>query len=205
MTRRIAVALALASLAIPTEAGTKFKSTWKPPDAAPVNFRGQKVAAVVMLKDEPTRRGVEDELAYALRARGLVGIAAHSIVPPEDMTDKDRARARLEQAGVVGAVVLRSVNKQTQLTETPGSYWVTNYYTFTGYYGWGWGGIYDPGYVRMDNLFMVETLIFDVKADKLLWAALSESKNPKRVDDFMKDLVSAAAKQLEKEGLVRKP
>jgi hypothetical protein len=205
MTRRTAVVLAFASLAVGAEAGTKFKSTWKPPDAVPVNFRGQKVAALVMLKDEKYRNGLEDELAYALRARGLVAIAAHSIVPPEEMTDKDRARARLEQAGVVGAVVLRGVGKQTQLTETPGSYWVTNYYTFTGYYGWGWGGIYDPGYVRMDNVFVVETLIFDLKADKLLWAALSTSKNPKRVDDFMKDLVSAAAKQLEKEGLVSKP
>jgi hypothetical protein len=53
-------------------------------------------------------------------------------------------------------------------------------------------------------LFMVETLIFDVKADKLLWAGLSVTKNPKRVDEFMKDLVSSAAKQLQKEGLIRK-
>lgn len=101
--------------------------------------------AVVMLPDEATRRGVEDELAYALRARGLQGIPAHRLVPPEEMKDKERVRARLEQAGVVGAV-----------------------------------------------------------ADKLLWAALSETKNPKRVDAFMKDLVSAAAKEVKKQGLVRK-
>ncbi len=205
MTRRTAVVLVLASLASGAEAGTKFKSSWKPPDAVPTNFRGQKVAAVVMLKDEKTRIGVEDELAYALRMRGLDAFAAHSLVPPEDMQDKDRARARLEQAGVAGAVVLRAVDKQTQVTDTPGSYWVSNYWSFYGYYGWGWGGMYDPGHVTMDNLFMVETLIFDVKADKLLWAGLSETKNPKRVDEFMKDLVSAAAKQLQKEGLVRKP
>lgn len=205
MTRRTALVLTFASLAIGAEAGTKFKSVWKAPDAVPLNFRGQKVAAVVMLNDEPTRRGVEDELSYELRSRGVDGIAAHRLVPPEEMKDKEQARARLEQAGVVGAVVLRAVGKQTQLTETPGAYWVTNYWTFSGYYGWGWGGIYDPGYVQMDNIYYVETLIFDLKADKLVWAALSETKKTKRVDAFMKDLVSAAAKQLEKEGLVRKP
>jgi hypothetical protein len=203
MTRKMAVVLAIASLASRAEAGTKFKSTWKPPDAAPANFQGQKVAALVILDDEKTRRGVEDELAYALRSRGVVGVAAHSLVPPEETKDKERARARLDEAGVAGAVVLRSVNKATQLTEGA-SYWVADYSTFSGYYAYGWGGMYDPGYVKMDSVFMIETLIFDVKADKLLWAGLSLTKNPRRVDEFMKDLVSAAAKQLQKEGLVRK-
>ena len=204
MTRRTTVVLALASFAVAAEAGTKFKSSWKPPDAVPTNFRGQKVAAVVMLKDEKQRVGVEDELAYALRSRGLDAYAAHSIIPPEEMTDKERARALLEKAGIAGAVVLRAVDKRTNVTDAPGGYWVSNYQSFYGYYGWGWGGIYDPGHVTMDSIFSVETLIFDVKADKLLWAGLSETKNPKRVDDFMKDLVSSAAKQLQKEGLIRK-
>jgi hypothetical protein len=203
MTRKMAVVLAIASIASRAEAGTKFKSTWKPPDAAPTNFQGQKVAALVMLEDEKTRRGVEDELAYALRSRGVVGVAAHSLVPPEETKDKERVRARLDEAGVAGAVVFRSVNKATQLTEGA-SYWVANYSTFSGYYSYGWGGMYDPGYVTMDSVFMIETLIFDIKADKLLWAGLSLTKNPRRVDEFMKDLVSAAAKQLQKEGLVRK-
>jgi hypothetical protein len=204
MTRRTAVVLALASIAVAAEAGTKFTSSWKPPDAVPVNFRGQKVAAVVMLKDEKQRVGVEDELAYALRSRGLDAYAAHTIVPPEEMTDKERVRARLEEVGIAGAVVLRAVDKRTNVTDAPGGYWVSNYQSFYGYYGWGWGGIYDAGHVTMDSFFSVEALIFDVKADKLLWAGLSETKNPKRVDNFMKGLVSSAAKQLEKEGLIRK-
>jgi hypothetical protein len=156
-----------------------------------------------MLEDEKTRIGVEDTLAYALRSRGVQGVAAHSLVPPGELKDKERVRARLNEAGVAGAVVLRSVNKASQLTEGA-AYWVTSYSSFSSYYGYGWGGVYDPGYVTMDNLFMVETLIFDVKADKLLWAGLSLTKNPKRVDEFMKDLVSSVAKQLEKEKLVSK-
>ncbi len=203
MTRRTAVMLALSSFASVAEAGTKFKSTWKAPDAAPTNFRGQKVAALVMLEDEKTRIGVEDTLAYALSSRGVQGVAAHSLVPPGELKDKERVRARLDQAGVAGAVVLRSVNKTSQLSEGA-AYWVGSYSAFSSYYGSGWGGVYNPGYVTMDNLFLVETLIFDVKADKLLWGGLSVTKNPKRVDEFMKDLVSSVAKQLEKEKLVSK-
>jgi hypothetical protein len=202
MMRRTAVVLAVASaLALGAEAATKFKSSWKAPDAVPVNFQGQKVAAIVMLPDEATRRGVEDELAYALKGRGLEGIPAHRLVAPEEMKDKERVRARLEQAGVVGAVVMRAIDRQQGVTEDPAAYWVSNYWTFSGYYSWGWGGIYSPGSVRMETMFTVETMIFDVKADKLLWAAVTETKNPKRVDSFMKDLVDAAAKEVKKQGL----
>lgn len=205
MMRRTAVVLAVGcALALGAEASTKFKSSWKAPDAVPVNFQGQKVAALVMLPDEAQRRGVEDELAYALTGRGLVGIPAHRLVPPAEMKDKEQVRARLEKAGVVGAVVMRAIDRQQGVTEDPAAYWVSNYWTFSGYYSWGWGGIYSPGSVKMETLFTVETLIFDVKADKLLWAAVTETKNPKRVDSFMKDLVSGAAKEVKKQGLVAK-
>jgi hypothetical protein len=204
MTRKTALVLALACLAPFAEAGTKFKSTWKPPDAVPTSFRGQKVAALVMMKDVRTRNGVEDELAIELRSRGILGIAAHTLLPAEDTMDKEQVRSHFEQAGVVGAVVLRAVDKQTEVTDSGASYFVTNYFTFYGYYGAGWHGIYDPGHVTMDSFFTIETLIYDVKNDKLLWAGLSQTKNPKRVDSFMKDLASAVADQLKKEGLVRK-
>jgi len=205
MARKTALVLALACFAADVFAGPKFKNTWKPPDAVPTSFKGQKVAAVVMMKDVRQRNGVEDELAIELRSRGIVGIAAHTLLPTdEDIADKDQVRAHFEQQGVVGAVVLRSVEKQTEITDSGPTYWVTNTFTFSGYYGYGWVGIYDPGHATMDSYFTVETLIYDVKADKLLWAGVTQTKNPKRVDEFMHDLANAVAEQLKKEGLVKK-
>jgi hypothetical protein len=49
----------------------------------------------------------------------------------------------------------------------------------------------------------MEALIFDVQQDKLVWAAMSESKNPQSVDRLIKNLVGAAADQLKKPGLTR--
>ena len=51
----------------------------------------------------------------------------------------------------------------------------------------------------------VETLVFSVSRDKLLWAALSETTNPKSMDAFMKDLVTKAVKEMKKAGLTAKP
>src|SRR5262245_17854921 len=118
MTRKAFLLLALAGLAPLAEAGPKFKRTSNAPDAVPTSFKGQKVAAVVMMKDVRQRNGVEDELAIELRSRGIVGIAAHTLLPPEEITDKEQVRAHFEQAGIVGAVVLRAVDKTTEVTDS---------------------------------------------------------------------------------------
>ena len=39
----------------------------------------------------------------------------------------------------------------------------------------------------------VETLVYDLRTDKLVWAGKSQSTNPSRVDALIKELVSAAA------------
>ena len=50
---------------------------------------------------------------------------------------------------------------------------------------------------------VVETLIFSVPRDQLLWAAVSETKNPASVQRFVEDLVKESVKELQKAGLAR--
>jgi hypothetical protein len=50
---------AAAALSLAACASTKFNSTWKAPDSQPLNFQGQKVAAVVISPHESTRLGAE--------------------------------------------------------------------------------------------------------------------------------------------------
>jgi hypothetical protein len=84
--------------------------------------------------------------------------------------------------------------------------WTTAPYygTLWGYYGYGWGAVYDPGYVREDTIVTIETLIFSVPANKLLWAGMSESTNPKNAGKLIEDLVEAIADDMKKHGLVKK-
>jgi hypothetical protein len=102
---------------------------------------------------------------------------------------------------------MRAVGTEKEISSSPGGYyWGAPYYgSFwgTGYYGYGWGAVYDPGYIRTDTIVKVETLIYDMKTDKLVWAGLSQSTNPDRVDTLIKELVAAAAAEMKKQGLIR--
>ena len=77
----------------------KFTTTWKAPGAAPFNFAGKKVAALVMTTDEGLRMSAEEALAREITARGPKGIAAYRVIPREELTDKVKVKGWFERQG----------------------------------------------------------------------------------------------------------
>lgn len=182
----------------------KFVSTWKAPDTAPIAIRGQKVAAFVMTLQKAARFPAEDALAKELTKRGVDGVAGYTIVPPDLGWDKEKALPLLAKAGVEGAVMMRPVGRETKLYQSTGAWYTTSYYpSFWGYWGYGWSTMYAPGRVSSETVVSVETLVYSIKEDKLIWAGLSETTDPKNVTSFVTELVAVAGKEFRKAGLVQ--
>ena len=204
MIRLLSATLATtAAAAIVLSAAPKFSSVWKSPDAGSVSFAGKKVAALVIAQDDSLRVAGEESLVRELTARGLQSVATYRIAPKEELQSADRAKVWFEKANVEGVVALRPVSKDKRTTYTP-STWVNPYYsTLWGYYGYGWGSMYIPGSVQQDTVVVVETTIYSVPRNQLVWAAVSETKNPKDLRQFVEDLVKESVKELHKQGLAR--
>ena len=204
MTRQLPIVLAVAVAAVVTlGAAPKFTSVWKTPAAREVTFAGKKVAALVFTQDDSLRVAGEEGLARELSSRGMQGVATYRIAPKEVLADANQAKGWFERAGVEGVVAMRPVSSEKVATYTPDT-WVNPYYgTLWGYYGYGWGSVYIPGSVREDTVVVVETTIYSVPRDALLWAAVTETKNPKQLGKFIQDVVTASVKELHKQGLAR--
>jgi hypothetical protein len=204
MTRLLSVTLAtVVACAAMLSAAPKFSSVWKSPDAGSVSFAGKKVAALVIAQDDSLRVAGEESLVRELAARGLQSVATYRIAPKEELQSADRAKGWFEKANVEGVVALRPVSKDKRTTYNPGT-WVNPYYsTLWGYYGYGWGSMYIPGSVEQDTVVVVETTIYSVPRNQLLWAAVSETKNPKDLRSFVDDLVKEAVKELHRQGLAK--
>ena len=205
LNRLLPVTLAASVAAVTVlSAAPKFTSVWKSPDAASVTFAGKKVAALVMTQDNNLRVAGEETLVNELKARGLESVATYRIAPKEELEVADRAKVWFEKANVEGVVVMRPVSKDKRSTYHPGL-WASPYYgSLWGYYGYGWSNSYVPGYYEHDTVVVVETTIYSVPRNQLVWAALSETKNPKALQKFVQDLVKECVKELHKQGLARK-
>ena len=60
------------------------------------------------------------------------------------------------------------------------------------------------GEIRTNTIVSVETLVYSLKQNKLVWGGQSKTTNPSSVDKLVKTLATATAKELQKQGLIPK-
>jgi hypothetical protein len=198
-----------AAVAIVGCGSTSFKSTWKAPDAAPLQLEeGTKIIAMVVSGNTAKRRGFEAALVNELNEVGLEGIAAYSAVPEELAQDAKGAKPYIQKTGASYAIVVQVTGKTQEISSTPtagaGMYGGRRGFYGGGWGGWGWGGGGGQE-IRTDTLVGVETLLYDIEADTLVWAGQSETMNPSKAESFMRELLGAVGDELRKDGLVTGP
>ena len=197
--------VAIAVIAVVTlSAAIRFTSTFKSIDAGGVNFAGKKVAALVISNDESLRVAGEESLARELNARGVQAVATYRIAPKAELRRPETARPWFEKAGVEGVVVIRPVSADTQQTYSPDTWVSANYGTLWGYYGYGWSAVFIPGGVQRETKVVVESAIYSVPRDQLLWAAVTETTNPRDLRGFVEELVKRSVEEMQKQGLARR-
>ena len=193
------VALLVGAAAILTScATTSLQSTWRNPAAGRLSLEGRKVAAIVLIDEQALRYAAEDALAGEITAHGGVGIAAYTLVPKEQIRDKETTREIFERAGVEGVVAMRPVAKEKALT---GSF--SGNPLFASFWGPGlWGGGLVEGYLRTDTIVVVETLVYSLPQNALVWATQSETTNPSNIGPFIHELSKKVGTEMEKQGLL---
>ncbi len=211
MSRAVMAALVAAGVvAAPAYAKTKFKTAWKSPEATQITLEpGDKVLAMVISAHDDSRNGAEAALAAELKKRGVEAIPAYTVIPKSVIQDEDKARPYVEKAGCKYAVIMRVVSQEKDIKGSGPMYtavYTAPYYggLYGGYWGFGWGMAYSAGNMQIDTKVSVETLVYDLGTDKLIWAGMSETVNPSTALKFIKELVNEVGKEMRKQGLTRK-
>jgi hypothetical protein len=191
--------VAILAAAVTLPGAVKFTSTWAAPDAAGVDFKGEKVVALLISDDLSLRMSAEEALARELSARGMQGIAAYRAIPREELKEPERAKAWFEREAVAAVVTLRPVS-QSKVKRYPPDIWATpTYSTLWGYYPYGWTTIYVAGPARTDTVIVVESLVYRISTGKLVWGGVAETSNPKTLQTLVADIVKEAAEKIQKQ------
>ena len=198
--------LILASYAPAT--GTKLVDSWKSPDLQKFGFT--KILVVAIAKEPTMRKDAEERLREIIgRDRTVPSYTLFPVVDPPP--EKEAAKAKIAEAGCDGVVLMRAVSSSAKTSNIPGQIEYDPVYDyFWGYAGYGgyWGTVYTTswaeGYEERDVAIRVETLVYDLRTDKLVWSGVSNTKNPGSVRNLVLGVADAVGKQMRKEKLIKK-
>jgi len=174
---RISAIASAAAVLVSCAASSKLTTSWSDPAATGRSYK--KIAVVGITPRAPGRRMYEDAFVAALESRAVAAVASYTFAG-EGKLDREAATAKLKEIGADAVLVTRLVDQETVKNFYPPSY--STVATPAMYHG-GWYGYYstgytymsDPGYVTEDKVYRLETNLYDLGNERLLWSGLTET------------------------------
>jgi len=181
-------------LAVTACASTKLTSVRKDPGyvGGPV----QKVFVMVFATKPTVRNMIENEFVKQLRARGTGAVPGYSIVPFDQMLEKETIASKVKDLGVDAVLITRVIGRKGVRIAGPGETWYDHYNMSFRY-------VQAPAYTTEEDVVLVETDLYETRTEKLIWSAQSETLamgiDPGRIKDFVKIMVE----KLKEDKLIR--
>lgn len=180
---------------------TRILTSWKDP-----SFQEGSVKRVVVMGLTPIgsmRRQYESMFAEELRKLKVDAVMGLDVIKELEGLEKDAALATLREAGVTHVLATRLVDKKTVQEYHPPTTMSVGYGGYPGYYGgWypymsvGYTAVTSPGYYQQKQVYNLETNLYDLAADKLVWTGFSETVAYEAPSDEIKPLIDALSYEL---------
>lgn len=153
---------------------TQIKSVWKDP-----SYLGhpQRIMVIAVAREPIYRRILEDEFVLQLKARGADAIASYTTLPDRSQDDQAAIAKMVVQLGADTVLISRMVSKRSVRVYYPATVYHRPYYysKWPDYYRQGYESINTPGYTTKYEYALMETNLYDVHNDNLIWAATTET------------------------------
>jgi hypothetical protein len=182
---------------------TRIDKSWRDPNTTITDSSFSKVLVVALLKNETTRRVVEDQLIQRFNGKG---VASYGYFTDKELTEAKAAgfKDKLITEGFDGAVVMRLINVDKETSYVPGTATFPPYYGgFGPYYFNSWSTFYSPGYYTTDKIYNVETNVYSFKQDKLIWSGITSTVNPAKTEKMFSEISDVVATKMRREGFLK--
>ena len=180
---------------------TKIEKSWMEPGASVSPAGSNKTLVVAMVKDETSRRVIEDQLSKRL---GNGAVSSYTIVSSEMLkgASEDALRQKVTEGNFTHILLMRLADIEKETSYVPGT--TTSFYGGYGrYYGYGAGMYSTPGYYTTDKNYFVETTVYTVNPDKLVWTGTTKTVNPSKLDKAVNEIADAISEKMKKDGFLK--
>lgn len=185
---------------------TTIKTSWVNEE-----YRGKPIKKVMVIgisKEPATRRLFEDDFVGELQARGTDAEPSYQNHPSAEKLEKGELISESKKSGADSLLITRLIERKTETNYYPGRVYGGRYgyyHNWYDYYSRGYGVEYDPGYIVESEIVRLETNLYDLKTEQLIWSAVSETFVDVPGKPAIKSVIRTLAKKMEKDGLVAAP
>ncbi len=179
-----------------------IEKSWRDPEVTVDMAKLNKVLVMALLKNETNRRLVEDQLVAMLKGKGVASYNYFATGIPDDK--ENETKQKLKDDGFDGAIVMCLADVDKDVKYVPGSFnsFPVYYGHFWGYYRNSWNNYYQPGYYENTKKYTVETNVYSLKRDKLVWSGITTTVDPQNAEHLMQGVSATIFKQMKKEKFI---
>lgn len=202
---RPSVLLLLTALLLAGCASTKLLSSWSDPNWAGRPMKSFLIVGV--MENDIQRKMYEDLFVARIAGEGVSGIAAYTLLPEAGANyDEEAIREAVARSGADGAIIARLQGVTRQERYVPPTYEYEPAFGarrgFYRYYGMAYRYQLSPGYTTVDTVVELETTVFSVQTENMVWAGTTRSFNPSSTKSVIEKNADLIIGDMKKAGLL---
>ena len=206
VTRMMKIFLVLPVVAVFLMAGCspiKVTSVWVDPE-----YRGDGIDNIFVVgvsRDGGMRRIFEDEFVTLFKQRNVQATSSYRVITDEELRNEKILDDKVNASGSDTILMTRLIDIRKDTQYIPPDY----VYAPPSYYYGGWHGYYNraymvsPGYTVEYETAVLETNLYDLRNDKLIWSARSDAPTDGNIGKHIKNFAQSIINKLAESKLIK--
>jgi hypothetical protein len=185
---------------------TKLSQSWAEPD----NKKSYSDFLIIGIgESQQTRRAYESYFVEELRVNGAEAEASYKLIKSSEKIERETVQKAIKGLEIDGVIMTHmvAVNEETSYRQGTG-------YASAGYGRHGRGMyshyprvnsyVHSPGYYTTHKTYSLETSLYDIETEEMVWTARSNTFSPESVDEVIVDMTKLLIKDLKDKNLIKK-
>jgi hypothetical protein len=177
--------------------------------------KANSVFIVVLTQNMATRSLMENDLAAAATSNGIKAIRSLSVLTPVTGVPDSVVIAafgrQVKASGCNTVLIVSLLDSRTETKYIPSSSYSYQPYPYYGYYGTyssyyasTYNTISTPGYYVTDNTYYIESNLYDVASQNILFSIQTKAVNPNEIEKASKKFTQTLIEEIKNNGMLKK-
>jgi hypothetical protein len=170
---------------------THIVSSWREPNKEVTITNLSKVLVVAKFKSETSNRKAEDNMVAYLKGKGIPSY--------------EYLKSNFNKENIDGALTMRLIDVEKEKISQRADYnrYPNNYRDFNNYFYESQMSYENPEYYVTTKVYTIETNVYSIKENKIIWTALTETIDPNGVEKMTSDVAKVVYKKMVEDGFVK--